>query len=682
MSGKQSAVGEDVVVVPRPLDEDPLTDRHCDLVLTGGVASGVVYPWAILELARKFNFKNIGGTSVGAMAAALAAAAEYGRRNGYREGFEVLRRLPGELAKDMGDGRTRLLSLFQPAPAGRRLFSVFVRGVELFGEPTLKPVNPTQPLPSTPASRMSRWLPFIFFVLRAYALEILLGLLAGLLVVGLLAWLPNPAWWHLALLPLSIGGAVLGLALGLRRDVVRGLVKNNLGLCAGGASGDAEADLHRPALVQWLHNGIQQAAGLDKCDRPLTFRDLWNAPSYLGADPREPVAGDNGRSINLEMITTNVTHGRPYRLPMIDETSRLFYRPEDLVAYFPPLILQALVDASVPYAPRSVSDPPASDKTLGFLELPGADLPLVVAARLSLSYPVLFSAVPLYAIDAERKREERDLRRCWFSDGGLCSNFPIHLFDAAMPAWPTFGMWLGKRSPYHLDQAVFLPPFHLDGRGEAWQRFDPDDPMTPTYTGEPPPGPLNFLSGFLLAGFVSAKDWGDRSNMRLPHTRKRVARLGLRPGEGELNIAMKREQILRMAHEYGVEAGTEFVKRYVERSGQAPTPDWQEQRWVRWQLLVSSLRTMLKGFSIDADRVAHTVPLKESVEGAKTVSPVRGRPKDNDPMAAKLTTEQADALKQVLVGLRALEQTLMETEWPEQPYKARPEPELKLRLPL
>ncbi|QJW85661.1 hypothetical protein HK414_27840 [Ramlibacter terrae] len=71
--------------------ERPPADRYCDLVLNGGVASGIVYPWAIVELARSFRFRRIGGNSVGAMAAALAAAAEYGRCNGNPNAFEVLR---------------------------------------------------------------------------------------------------------------------------------------------------------------------------------------------------------------------------------------------------------------------------------------------------------------------------------------------------------------------------------------------------------------------------------------------------------------------------------------------------------------------------------------------------------------------------------------------------------------
>ena len=38
-------------------------DRFCDLVMKGGITSGVVYPPAICALAKEYRFKNIGGTS-------------------------------------------------------------------------------------------------------------------------------------------------------------------------------------------------------------------------------------------------------------------------------------------------------------------------------------------------------------------------------------------------------------------------------------------------------------------------------------------------------------------------------------------------------------------------------------------------------------------------------------------
>jgi predicted acylesterase/phospholipase RssA len=50
-----------------------------DLTMEGGTTSGVVYPLAVCELATSFRFRNVGGASAGAIAAALTAAAELGR---------------------------------------------------------------------------------------------------------------------------------------------------------------------------------------------------------------------------------------------------------------------------------------------------------------------------------------------------------------------------------------------------------------------------------------------------------------------------------------------------------------------------------------------------------------------------------------------------------------------------
>ena len=57
-----------------------MADKYCDLVMKGGITSGIVYPNAVLSLAREYRFKSIGGTSAGAIAAAVAAAAALGDR--------------------------------------------------------------------------------------------------------------------------------------------------------------------------------------------------------------------------------------------------------------------------------------------------------------------------------------------------------------------------------------------------------------------------------------------------------------------------------------------------------------------------------------------------------------------------------------------------------------------------
>src|ERR1041385_2301338 len=88
--------------------------RYCDIVMKGGITSGVVYPPAVVELAKTFSFRNIGGTSAGAIAAAMTAAAEYGRQHNV-DGFARLATLPADLGNPVSPGGdSLLLSLFQP----------------------------------------------------------------------------------------------------------------------------------------------------------------------------------------------------------------------------------------------------------------------------------------------------------------------------------------------------------------------------------------------------------------------------------------------------------------------------------------------------------------------------------------------------------------------------------------
>src|SRR5437588_184189 len=88
--------------------------KECDLVMKGGIASGIVYPQAILTLAEKYRFRSIGGTSAGAIAAVLAAAAEYGRERG---GFTAL-----EAVRQCMIQPDAIFALFQPAPSTQPLW--------------------------------------------------------------------------------------------------------------------------------------------------------------------------------------------------------------------------------------------------------------------------------------------------------------------------------------------------------------------------------------------------------------------------------------------------------------------------------------------------------------------------------------------------------------------------------
>ena len=92
-------------------------NNYCDIVMKGGITSGVVYPLAAVELSRHYTFKNVGGTSAGAIAAAAVAAAEHGRSNGKGAGFERLEELPDWFGEE-------LTSVFQPSATTKPLFDI------------------------------------------------------------------------------------------------------------------------------------------------------------------------------------------------------------------------------------------------------------------------------------------------------------------------------------------------------------------------------------------------------------------------------------------------------------------------------------------------------------------------------------------------------------------------------
>jgi len=90
--------------------------------MAGGVTSGIIYPGAVAMISRRYTFRCIGGTSVGAIAAAVTAAAEYGRQTGKNPSvFEQAARIPKTLGDVASDGHSRLFHLFTPEPATKAI---------------------------------------------------------------------------------------------------------------------------------------------------------------------------------------------------------------------------------------------------------------------------------------------------------------------------------------------------------------------------------------------------------------------------------------------------------------------------------------------------------------------------------------------------------------------------------
>src|SRR6476620_1726971 len=238
---------------------------ECDLVMRGGITSGIVYPRAIANLAETNNFRSIGGTSAGAIAAATAAA-QFGANNG-DDRFQTIYELPKKLA-ELKDGKSTLRRLFQPQPGTSRLFSLLMSGLEREGK--LKKI-----LRIVTTGLANYWCYSI-----AGAAVTLIPLLWVASASGL-SGVPR-AVMIIAALVLGLMTAFLGVALGVFIDVRKRLMENRYGLCSG--SSDMRPDRAGVLpLTDWLHDFFQNLAGSTPTDDPVTFGDLWgkggaNAP--------------------------------------------------------------------------------------------------------------------------------------------------------------------------------------------------------------------------------------------------------------------------------------------------------------------------------------------------------------------------------------------------------------------
>lgn len=93
------------------------------------------------------------------------------------------------------------------------------------------------------------------------------------------------------------------------------------------------------------------------------------------------------------MMTTALNLGRPFRLPF--EQDKFYFLEEDVRRLFPPSVAQWLID----HARKSDTAVALSGGGRTFRALPEAqDLPVLLGVRMSLSFPVLLSAIPFYTV--------------------------------------------------------------------------------------------------------------------------------------------------------------------------------------------------------------------------------------------------------------------------------------------
>jgi predicted acylesterase/phospholipase RssA len=613
---------------------------ECDLVMRGGVTSGIVYPGAVAELAKRYRFRSIGGTSAGAIAAAVTAAAEFGRRSGRNaKAFDLVAGIPDLLAKKTRNGRTFLASLFTPSegPAstfwlvediGRRLAEAESKGKPGRVVPLLRALN----------ARFAMLAVLVAAVLGVAILFAAIG--AGDLLAAVCG----------VVLGAPLAAVVLTGAIGVwtRRQLLA-IRANRFALCSGmvqsaeSIEDQSGGSASVPALTDWIHRTIQSAAGLTEAESPLTFGDLWKASVCKESRAHKlRIEGfelrRSPRDVELVLMTTNLTHGMSGRIPFLESGVPLYFKESDFKEIFPKEVLQWML-AKAPL--RGKAD--ESARAAGYFRLPEPEnLPLVFGARISMSFPFLLSAVPLYAIRPDKKGAPQPV---WFSDGGITSNFPIHFFDAPLPTRPTFCINLVPyeqtltahdekdpdtgRSQYEIastdndefvgrdpDRRSFAPEDEKKKKPLVWMARGNNQAAVLTNRFDASGG-LSDLGGFFFAILDTARLWGDNELMRMPGFRERIVHIAMYSAEGGLNLSMPAEVIADVA-ERGARAGICIGDAFdpaVERAAD-DAYGFANHRWVRFRAFMATQAALGQKFAYALDKWKELQPsLDDMIDG-------------------------------------------------------------------
>ena len=505
---------------------------ECDLIMKGGITSGIVYPHAITEIAGKYRLRNIGGTSAGAIGAVIAASAEYRRQSAppgqENDGFSAICSIPDELGQD-------LQSLFQPTGKLQSLYDILIA------------------LINAPKGR-NKALVFLQAAAMAYKGTAVLFAAPGLLIAAYAYWNDYGLGAIAFGLLLALVVLIAAVAFRIYKNIADDLPENDFGLCTGLRTQDTAV----PAFTDWMADQIDRVAGKIGPDgsamKPLTIGDL---KKY---------------GIGIASMTTDLSSNRPYQLPL--RTKIHYFSQSEFRRLFPQRVVDYLVEKGEKRQSANKDEPQ------DLYRLPvGDDFPVLLVARMSLSFPGLISAVPLYRVDYTRTQGgcvQAPMKRCIFSDGGISSNFPIHFFDALVPSRPTFGIALtGYEAERH-------------GENQASRTSLPQKPLTNSDT---PVFPVTGITGFLSSIVNTAKDWQDSLQSLLPGYSERIVQIRLDDAsEGGLHLTMDADTIKRISM-YGRQAGKLVANEF----------SFDEHRYRRAISSLPAMEGLLDKFSANYD---------------------------------------------------------------------------------
>ena len=662
--GSPSSMTRTATTFPSPDHVRQYLKHSADLTMRGGLAAAVVYPLAVCALAEHYVFRRIAGAGAGGAAAAAAAAAELGRGApdpqpadpglAVAPGFAGLAEVAGWLAgQDVaGAEQHRVARLFQPSvttrPAYRAMFAVLrsSQAVRQGGRLRAGAVAWLAVL-LAPLERRARiavallWLGalsacvgFSVALSRSPGLGPVILVAATLLLLatfGFVALAGSAAAWaisarqfvrdraeaeHFGLVP-GVEPAQLGAIRSRSRDQ-SGRSSQTLAdrwdrLAGVPDPGDV------PALVTWLADRLDDLAGVPRTtgdaddalggtDRyALTFGDLW-----LGRiGPRTPAdlallrrACDDPplRVIDLALVTTNLSQGRPYTLPFVtgeraerEGSARFLFCRRCSTAVLPLRVVAQLILMS-PAAATEATCPRHPGETLHEVPEPW-DFPVVAAVRMSMATPGLLSAVPLFTLDIEHPGPLQDEygnpvadappspgvfvpRTHWFSDGSISSDVPVHFFDTLLPRWPTFGLTLDQ---------LGRPPVDVDGHRHAeWLTAPDQDAAQRPHRWRRLAGASGFLDALTASGF----GWRDAMQADLPGFRGRVAVIRRSDAERGPGLLIPQPVILALAVR-GYHAGLALRERFTGQDGDVPGQTQTDRyRWIRLRIALREYREL------------------------------------------------------------------------------------------
>lgn len=480
--------------------------KECDLVMKGGTTSGTLYPKAIQQIMKKYRLVNIGGTSAGAIAAAAAAAAEIGRDHDSEHKLEQLAEsLPG-----------KLLSFFQPRKEASFLFDI-----------GLAWINNKTPLQFV-VSLTKLWAKQY---VKSFSIFAILIFVCGLAIGTACRYNDMPKYLWLAIIAIlatilyGIFWLVISIYRSYRLAKKQLSESNGFGICPGASQSWAG----KPAFTDWFSERLNDLAGIKDSNKPLTFGDL---------------NGDhasNKNAVNLVVLSTSVTDGRMVKIPFEQSESYLFLE-SDWAGKIPANALSWMIKNS-----RTITLPDAEKGEREYHYLPETkELPVIVAVRMSMSFPLLFTTTKLYRIRDQYKAPQPVV----FTDGGVTSNFPIHFFDNIWPSRPTFGITLDRTDSTNL--GALAPRFGTEISEEGIPRQ------------------LSEVRDFISALLSTMQDWSDNEQSNLLSARQRIVRIPLLQEEGGLNLTMPPELIDKLI-ERGRKAGEKFGEF-----------DEEQHRWTRF----------------------------------------------------------------------------------------------------